>query len=444
MVPVKQTQLYSCKNPSNSSQVRLASSPLAACAAIAELRSYSYTDSSNHRYTIKETVTSCGTSNCSFDATQTCVFASGSGASCGSSTYTGIYSFSGPVTDWQCPTGATQVGSGASSQCMCNLGFAPSADGQKCDQYTCPPSGGYSAVTTPDVKVANAGDTVCTAGCSYQPSSYKVGQDGQIWGVWPLKSTGGFCGGAKDPATGADTGELNNNPAPVPCGQNQCPGTVNGATICVPCKNQVEQGPSTSASAPAGSSSAPVGTSTSTSCNGITCTTTTTGTDGSGTSTTQNQDSFCKQNPESSLCTKSSFGGSCSATTCNGDAVQCAIAAEQYRRNCQWFEDPQAQGLKESGVQAMNGVAQPEGHPGKDPEQVTSSLSAGLDQSDAIGGGGSCPSDVSVPLQVPLVGSVGLDIAFSKACDSLQAAGRVLVAITLLWAGLFVYRGASA
>jgi hypothetical protein len=32
---------------------------------------------------------------------------------------------------------------------------------------------------------------------------------------------------------------------------------------------------------------------------------------------------------------KSSFGGSCSGFVCDGDAIQCAIASEQHRRNCE-------------------------------------------------------------------------------------------------------------
>lgn len=36
---------------------------------------------------------------------------------------------------------------------------------------------------------------------------------------------------------------------------------------------------------------------------------------------------------------ESSFGGSCPSFTCEGDAVQCAIAQEQHKRNCEVLTD---------------------------------------------------------------------------------------------------------
>jgi hypothetical protein len=64
---------------------------------------------------------------------------------------------------------------------------------------------------------------------------------------------------------------------------------------------------------------------------------------GSGTTTTEKQekpkDTFCQENPTSSICKTGSFSGSCtSGFTCDGDALQCSIAREQYARNCQMFD----------------------------------------------------------------------------------------------------------
>lgn len=343
-----------------------------------------------------------------------------------------------------CPANSTQIGS--TSSCNCNAGYL--ANGSSCVQYTCPPSGSYSSVTQPDQKVANAGDSICSGGCGMQPSSWKVGQDGQIWATWPFKATGAFCQGATD-TSGAATGEQNtSNPAPVPCGQNQCPGTVNGATICVPCKGQQEQGPSTSASAPGSGASSATGSSTKTECNGVSCTTTTTTTDGGGnvtgtTQTTQKQESFCKENPQSSLCKQSSISGSCGGpVACDGDAIQCAIAADQLKRNCQWFEDPAGPAMKAAGDAIMNDQVQPAGHPAASPDAVPIGFASQIDQSDALGGG-SCPGDVSIAFTVPLVGQQNVSMPLSKVCEPLQLVGRLGVAITLLWAGIFVFRGVS-
>lgn len=368
------------------------------------------------------------------------------------SNYGAVYGFSvdaNATRVTQCPDNSAEVGTAPNTSCACFGGFAPKNG--KCEQYTCPPSGSYSAVTQPDQKVANAGDGQCSGGCSYTPSSWKVGADGQIWATWPFKSTGKFCGGDPKPGTtNVDSGEKNTkNPAPIPCGTNQCPGTVNGQAVCVPCKGQQEQGPSTSASAPSGSASgAQAGSSeSSTMCNGVNCTTTTTTKDSSGTVTgtvekTEKQESFCKENPTSALCKQSSFGGQCGAVTCEGDAIQCAIAADQYRRNCQWFDDEAAVPLSQSGNAGMNGLNQPDGHPAKSPDAVPVSFSSAIDQSDALGGG-NCPSDVSFSITVPVVGAQSVNLALSKVCEPLRLVGNLGVAITLLWAGLFVFRGVS-
>lgn len=341
-------------------------------------------------------------------------------------------------TKTSCPTNSTELAS-APGMCECNQGFK--AKGAACEQYSCPPSGSYSAVTQPDQKVANAGDRLCEGGCGYQPSSWKVGQDGQIWATWPYKSTGSFCGGTKT-TNGAGTGEENNkNPAPVPCGLNQCPGTVNGATVCVPCKGQQEQGPSESASAPAGAASGTqTGTKeTSTTCNGINCTTTTVTKDSAGNVTgtaekSEKQESFCKQNPESSLCKKSSFGGSCGAVTCEGDAIQCAIAADQYKRNCEWFDDPAAAQLATVGNAAITGQARPDGHPANSADSQSVSFQTVIDQTDRLGGG--CPVDVSVS-----IAGKSLAIPFSAMCDELQLVGNLMVGFCMLVAALIVFRG---
>lgn len=427
---------YQCNDPANIENSHFGMSPSAACSAVASSKSGSYVQGV-YRYTQTYTVNSCANGSCAVTWVQACAFAS-SGASCGTSTYNISFGYGGPTKQYNCKSGSTPVGSGASMVCACNEGYMK-INGE-CKQYTCPPSGSYSAVTQPDQKVSNAGDSICTGGCGYVPSSWKVGQDGQIWAAWPFKSTGSFCKGDKLPDQPLiDSGEKNSkNPAPVPCGTNQCPGTVNGATMCVPCKKQQEEGPSTSASAPSGSASSPAGSTTTTECNGVTCTTTTTTKDGTGAvvgvvEKTEKQESFCKENPQSSLCKPSSFGGACAATTCEGDAVMCAIARETYKRNCEWFEDPQAQQLAQTGQSAMTGDLRPDGHPAKGVEGQSLAFSSVIDQTDRLGAG--CPADVSVS-----VAGKSVAIPFSSMCGNLQLVGNLMVGLCMLVAAFIVFR----
>lgn len=338
-----------------------------------------------------------------------------------------------------CPENSTSYsGANGVKSCACNSMFR-GVGGNRCEQYTCPPSGSYSAITQPDQKVPVAGATMCSGGCGYQPSSWKVGQDGQIWAAWPFKSTGSFCNGDKKAGTPVDTGEANSkNPAPVPCGQNQCPGTVNGATICVPCKGTQEQGPSTTASAPGTGASAATVTDSTTECNGVNCTTTTTTRDGYGnvtgqTQTSEKQESFCKENPQSALCKQSSFGGACAATTCEGDAVMCAIAADQFKRNCEWFEDQAAAQLATVGNAALTGQDRPPGHPANDASAQSVSFASVIDQTDRLGSG--CPTDVAVS-----VAGKSVSIPFSSMCGNLQLVGNLMVGFCMFVAALIVFR----
>lgn len=66
------------------------------------------------------------------------------------------------------------------------------------------------------------------------------------------------------------------------------------------------------------------------------------------------QDPFCQSNPDSIVCKKSSFGGSCGAFSCDGDAVQCAIAKKQYEENCTLFVT--ATPLSDLGGQVASGA----------------------------------------------------------------------------------------
>lgn len=282
----------------------------------------------------------------------------------------------------------------------------------------------------------------CASGCliegSYSGSSGSMGT--VIWG--PYKDLGLACSSA--PAA----------PSTLPPGR--CPGQVNGVDVPggVPCgttttppRTTTTPAPSDPASAPAG---APPGSTTTTtttcgvnSCNTTTTTTTTTAPAGSGSgsgsggsgsgqppgttqttteTTTESKDSFCSKNPADPQCKKPdpAFGGSCDATTCSGDAVECAIAREQYKRNCELFNATDASAR---GLAAATAGDQPGDHPGAHKSVVELGT---FDQTNILPGG--CPPDVAVP--VSHFGSVTLP--FSKLCGPAETLGNVLVAITAL------------
>ena len=346
-----------------------------------------------------------------------------------------------------CPEGSQGLGGDPPTSCECMLNFKP--EGGKCVRYDCPAKGSYSQQVSPDVKLPNAGDSFCSGGCTVTPSSWKVDQEGQVWGVWPMKSANQACGGKKD-AGGVSLGDDKLPEAPVACPANQCPGSVNGTNVCVPCKSATAQGPSTSASGaqpgdppkdPSDPDSAVKGSTTQTTCVGAVCTTVTTYYDGKGNevgSKTEEQPEtdYCQKNPSASQCKKDSFGGACEGGfTCEGDAVECALAKEVHSRNCQWFKEP-SQAIVDAGDRALAGGVLPDGHPYKDamnagPTQF--SLSNRLDFTDGLGGG--CPTDT-------IVSAMGqtLVIPWSQYCTHMQMVGNVFVAVTLLICVFIVFK----
>jgi len=141
---------------------------------------------------------------------------------------------------------------------------------------------------------------------------------------------------------------------------------------------------------------------------------------------------FCKENPDSPMCKKSAFGGSCGAWTCDGDAIQCAIAKEQHQRACKLIDDhtsQEAQLYASSKGKDGNVTADLPGN---------SSLSFGSEHYDstALLGGGSCVSDLSVEVFGKVV-----SLPLSNVCPYVQWLRIILLAIgALLWM-VIVFKG---
>ena len=232
------------------------------------------------------------------------------------------------------------------------------------------------------------------------------------------------------------------------CDAGTCPGTVNGQSVCVACSSSREntktKDSSTEVSTPAsGASSATSSTSSgssTTKCEGDKCTTTTTTTttnpDGSKTDKTstkeQPKSDFCTDNPRSAICKEGgTWGGSCGAFSCDGDAVTCAIAQASWKSACALDIEP-TDSKVQAGNTALSGGDRPAGHPGNNPS--SSLFTANLDQTNPYGS--TCPADI--PLNV--MGNV-VSIPLSSACDTFKFMGQVAVAFTLLAAAFVIFGG---
>lgn len=124
------------------------------------------------------------------------------------------------------------------------------------------------------------------------------------------------------------------------------------------------------------------------------------------------------------------FGGSCSSGfTCEGDAIQCAIAKEQHKRNCEMYAKTDqsdlflaAIGGNDPGLEALK----------KENREVVA-VDSLISTERFIGGG--CIEDLNVPF-----GTMGaLTIPFSRLCPYLEMMGNIVVAFSMLAAARIIY-----
>lgn len=243
-----------------------------------------------------------------------------------------------------------------------------------------------------------------------------------------IKFNGSVC--TYDPNAGA---------VAKPCQGQQ--GEVNGVTVCVPYSgdtNVIESVSKDSNNVTDSDSSKNKSESSekSTKCEGNKCTTTTTttynnnGVTGTRSETkTESKDDFCSKNPAATQCKGGTFGGSCSGGfTCDGDAVQCAIAREQHKRACSLFDATSPERtLYESSKTATGNQA-----PAVPGVAISSSS---FDTSNALGAA-ACLVDVPVT-----IANHQLTVPFSKVCPHLDMLKAVLIAVSLLLAVRIVSRG---
>lgn len=267
--------------------------------------------------------------------------------------------------------------------------------------------------------------------------SFGAGFNGKWFAVEPFRSDGTTCedGTQGDPNTpgnpvrDGETGDFNN------CAKGTCPGTFNGASMCVAC-NVSDPPKTTTETTPDGTTT----TTETTTCDGSDCVTTvvteTCDDEDVCTTTTTTEDDtqmgFCEENPTFASCREGKWSGACQGGfSCDGDPIQCAIARDQHIRHCQ-METHTDQ--SQAGVAMIDGNPHPSGHPYNDAEVQEVSFAGSIDQSNPLGG--SCPSDRSFQV---MAGS-SITIPFSQLCTPLQMVGQVGVALAMLMAVFIAFK----
>lgn len=129
---------------------------------------------------------------------------------------------------------------------------------------------------------------------------------------------------------------------------------------------------------------------------------------------------------------QSAFGGACaSGFSCEGDAIQCAIAREQHVRACKLFDDESPESKLYNDNKGKEGK-QTNDLPGNE----TVNVFGRIDSSDALGAGGAGLSDLSIT-----VWGKAISLPFSMLNSYLAALGNVLLAVSFLLALRIVARG---
>jgi len=351
----------------------------------------------------------------------------------------------------QCPAHSTWNG----SSCVCNGGYTES--GGVCIVQTCTVGDTqqltvFTGYDTNGDGVADSGagniwtTQRASGGCAYAPDintpvsscfAYS-GAPTKLYCTITYKGTGQVASGQAGP----DTPDPTN-----PCPSGMTLGTMNNIPMCL-----TSGGPTTLPPAP---STTGTTTNTVTNPDSSTTTTTTVTNNNSTTTTTTNcnadktvcstntttqqtggapgqagdtdQAQFCRDNPTSPMCKatpQSAWSGACSTFTCDGDAVQCAIAQEIHKRNCTLFDT--TTDLSTLGTQVATG-ADPlaDTFPFHASQRTTENMTNMFDQTRHWSA--QCPQDFQVTLS-----GAAVTVPLSSLCTPLQWMGVLCVAMTLV------------
>jgi len=139
---------------------------------------------------------------------------------------------------------------------------------------------------------------------------------------------------------------------------------------------------------------------------------------------------LCAKNPNLNICRNSSVSGECGNTSCEGDAIQCAIYRSQQKTACQWEKENAANTLY---GQVMGGN-DPLGNKLPTKENATEIGFDTLDQT-AFLGGGACFPDKTI-----FVMGQSVTLPFSASCQYIEWLRFVMMTIAAL-VSLKILRG---
>jgi len=127
---------------------------------------------------------------------------------------------------------------------------------------------------------------------------------------------------------------------------------------------------------------------------------------------------------------KGSFGGTCGAFTCDGDAILCAMALKQHQSDCELRD------TDNEAYQTYEAEKNREGSVTDDLEgNQTVDVAQHLNDGDEFIGSGTCPADRSYAFSYGT-----LVLPFSKLCPYLDMLGNALVAISSIIGAVIIMR----
>ena len=154
----------------------------------------------------------------------------------------------------------------------------------------------------------------------------------------------------------------------------------------------------------------------------------------------QEKSSFCEENPDSPICKATAFSGACtaSAPACDGDAVQCAQAAEAWKINCAIRTEP-TDAAYVLGKAISGGGADPVKSP-LDPSLLTTVDVAGI-----VSGAGSVRTLTGscIPPQTFTVGGKSYVFDTTLFCQFASIIGYLMVAASSVIAIRMVVSGGN-
>lgn len=364
-------------------------------------------------------------------------------------------------TIYGCPAGTIKPSGTITAASVCTIPTCPAGQIWNLSTGSCaadclPKKGKTSEFTANGSAVPSSvcmGDT-CAATVSNSLTSCV---SNQCFGSATATYTGNSCAGQTPVAS--ITNPTNTNP-PVDKPETDCVkqgqsfGTVNGAVVCVgiatpgaapitKTSNSSTTTKSTDAQGNETTTGSTVKDSVSQDGSAVTTTQTKTNDDGSKeeTSNTLPFDAFCEKNPTSSICKEkeekeSKFTGSCLASfSCEGDAVQCAMALKQHTTYCENTQANTYSDIFNNSKSAADGLTANGGSvlPG-----MTVNIPSTIQGQKLLTSGGL--SDITFP-----VGGQSIVLPLSKLNSALEFAGQMVLIISYLISAyiLFGHKGAQ-